>query len=310
MGGSGGGGAYYGGASRGDLKGDAKINLEELEQKFRPQLQEFLDKKLLAFNDRNVDLIRVKLDQIEKALEEELDSSVDLRFGGSVSKHTYVDGISDVDALVVLRGAEDTQLSPSEIHEIAVRRLSNEIPDADVRSGEVAVTVDYGSGLEIQLIPALKVGESYRVPAWRSDNWSKINPKTFTDALVTRNLECNNKLVPTIKLAKAINANLPESQQLSGYHVESIAISAFRDYEGPCTTAIMLPKLFEEMSVRVLTSIRDSTGQSVNVDGYLGKSKNDDRTKRSHVFDRIGKRMRTASAAQSPSQWEELFGED
>ena len=106
MGGSGGGGAYYSGASLDDLKDATKENLKSLETQFRPQLQKFLDEKLAAANNRDADVINEKLEAIKAAMKDELDAAVDLRFGGSVAKHTYVDGISDVDALLVLRGGD------------------------------------------------------------------------------------------------------------------------------------------------------------------------------------------------------------
>ncbi len=46
----------------------------------------------------------------------------------------------------------------------------------------------------------------------------------FQQALTKRNQQCGGKLVPTIKLAKAINGQLPANQALSGYHMESLAI--------------------------------------------------------------------------------------
>ena len=58
---------------------------------------------LATYNDRDVDTIAARLDEIKELLEDEIEGSVDLRFGGSVAKHTYVDGLSDVDSLVFLR---------------------------------------------------------------------------------------------------------------------------------------------------------------------------------------------------------------
>lgn len=53
-------------------------------------------------------------------------------------------------------------------------------------------------------------------------------PENFQMALSERNEQCGGKLVPTIKLAKAVIGSLPEKQRLTGYHVESLAIAAFR----------------------------------------------------------------------------------
>ena len=148
---------------------------------------------------------------------------------------------------------------------------------------------------------------SSRVPSWRGDGWSKINPETFNRALTRRNGQCGGKLVPVIKLAKAVIANWPEAVRLSGYHVESLAIDAFRGYAGEQSTSSMLPYFFEKASTAVLGPIRDRTGQSIHVDEYLGRSRSVERQKASHWCSQVGKRMRNASIQGSISQWRELF---
>ena len=55
------------------------------------------------YNRRDVELTRTRLDEIERELEDSLETTLDMRFGGSVAKHTYVDGLSDVDTLAILR---------------------------------------------------------------------------------------------------------------------------------------------------------------------------------------------------------------
>jgi hypothetical protein len=113
--------------------------------------------------------------------------------------------------------------------------------------------------------------------------------------------------VPTIKLAKAILGALPESQRLSGYHIESLAIAAFREYTGQKTTTAMLPTFFERARDLVLAPIKDRTGQSIHVDEYLGGEGSSERSSASHILGRLAKRMRNASAAGSKAQWQALF---
>jgi hypothetical protein len=161
----------------------------------------------------------------------------------------------------------------------------------------------------IQLLPAVKTdGVHVHVPSSRTEGWSKINPVAFQEVLTKRNEQCGGKLVPTIKLAKAVNGQLPESQRLSGYHMESLAIAAFRDYQGPRTTTAMLPAFFERSKELILSPIKDKSGQSIHVDGYLGAANSDVRQTMSHVFDRLARRMRNATAAGSTEQWRAMFG--
>ncbi len=102
-------------------------------------------------------------------------------------------------------------------------------------------------------------------------------------------------------------ASFSEKYRLSGYHIESLAIAAFRNYEGVKTTSRMLPYFFERSRDLVLAPIRDSTGQSVHVDEYLGDENSTVRREMSHVLAGIAKRMRNASSAQSKQRWVEFF---
>jgi hypothetical protein len=118
----------------------------------------------------------------------------------------------------------------------------------------------------------------------------------------------DGKLVPTIKLAKAIMAQLPEQQQLSGYHTESLAIDIFRNYEGPKTPKAMVAQFFEKAQERVKSPIKDSTGQSIHVDEYLGQP---DSLKRRIVADalgRVARKIANADGAQSLDMWRQILG--
>jgi hypothetical protein len=90
--------------------------------------------------------------------------------------------------------------------------------------------------------------------------------------------------------------------------MESLAIAAFRDYQGPRTTTAMLPAFFERSKELVLSPIKDKSGQSIHVDGYLGAANSEVRQTMSHVFGRLARRMRNATAAGSTEQWRALFG--
>jgi len=276
---------------------------------FETDLGGLLGELLASANSRDVGLVQDRLETIKDALGNELETTIDSLFGGSVAKHTYVDGLSDVDSLLILNDTVLDGVLPSE----AIAHIANIIAeelgeDAGVSTGRLAVTVQYEDGMQVQLLPAFREGDRLVVPSFRHDAWSGIAPAAFQNALTARNEACGGKLVPTIKLAKAIIGNLPEEQRLTGYHVESLAIAAFRGYDGPKTTAAMLPVFFEKARELVMQPIRDSTGQSVHVDEYLGTEDSDQRTAASHILGRIGKRMRNASAHMSKGQWAALFG--
>ena len=310
MGGSG-GGSSFGSKSPEQLR-DAVRKAEDNSsvKEFEVELAGTLSELLGAYNSRDAQAVQERLDAIRAALQDKIDGTFDSLFGGSVAKHTYVDGLSDIDSLILLNDSDLENHSPQRALEKMIIIVRSAVPaTATVTHGQMAVTVEYADGMVVQLLPAIKGADGHvHVPSSRRDAWSEINPMAFKEALSKCNVAYGGKLVPTIKLAKAINGELPESQRLSGYHVESLAIAAFRGYAGEKTTSAMLPAFFERARDLVLSPIRDSTGQSAHVDSYLGPANSPERQAASHLLGRLARRMRNATAAASVAQWKALFG--
>ena len=255
--------------------------------------------------------MRERLDVAKESVQDETEDGYDLLFGGSVAKHTYVDGLSDIDTLLVINGSKFEDHSPPKILERLQAILRDRLPkDVVVDHGKMAVSITYPDGMIIQLLPALRTDAGMKVPSAQHAGWSDIEPNGFRQALTRHNSECGGKLIPTIKLAKAVIANMPEQYRLTGYHVESLAIAAFKGYEDKKTTETMLPLLFEKAKSLVLAPIRDSTEQSVHVDEYLGPENSAERQNVSHLLGGIAKRMRNASSGKSRAQWEALFSDE
>lgn len=309
-GGGGGGGNPFTYRSPEDL---AKL-MKDTEDKtavkaFETELGGVLSDLLSNANSRDIELVDQRLGEIKEALNGPLEASIDSLFGGSVAKHTYVDGLSDIDSLLILNDTSLEGKTPAEAIARVAKLVRENLGDtAEITSGKLAVTVTYPDGMMVQVLPAFRQREGLRVPSFRHDGWSGIAPEAFQNALSTRNAECGGKLVPTIKLAKSVIGELPESQRLSGYHVESLAIEAFKDYKGPKTLAAMLPIFFERSKELINRPIRDRTGQSVHVDDYMGPPNSEQRLAASHILGRIAKRMRNASAHQSKDQWSAILG--
>lgn len=310
MGGSGGGGAFVNRSPEELRKLVRRAEEETTIAAFETDLSELLGNLLASYNGRDVTLVADRLSQLKSALEGSTEEVFDQLFGGSVAKHTYVDGLSDIDSLVVINDTGLESRPPQDVLEVMAQTIVDQADDnVEVASGRMAVTVSYADGMQIQLLPAIRTdGGLMKVPSSRRDGWSEIDPMKFKEALTKRNQECGGKLIPMIKLAKAINGQLPETQQLSGYHMESLAIAAFKGYQGQRTAAAMLPVFFERARDLLLSPIVDRTGQSVHVDTYLGPANSEARQAVSHVFGRVARRMRNASAAASKTQWQALFG--
>ena len=120
----------------------------------------------------------------------------------------------------------------------------------------------------------------------------------------------NGKLVPTIKLTKAVIATLPEQRRLTGYHVESLAIKIFKDYSGTKIPKAMLHHFFEKAATFVKEPITDSSGQSVHVDEYLGGSNSLQRQIVADAMGRIARRIKNADGAGSIEMWRAILGKD
>ena len=308
-GGSGGGGAFSKRSPEQLRELVRKAEHQTTDAVFEANLAKFLGELLGAYNARDTEAVSERLEALKAALEKSIDGTLDYLFGGSVAKRTYVDGLSDVDSLLLIDDTSLERKSPqtaiARIEAMIKRELGNK---AVVSHGRMAITVEYPDGMVLQLLPAVRTDAGLiRVPSSRRDGWSSINPVTFQEALTRRNKECDCKLVPMIKLAKAINGQLPDAQRLSGYHLESLAIAAFRGYDGETSTAAMLPAFFERARALVLSPIVDSTGQSVHVDEYLGPTNSEARQAAGHLLGRLARRMRNATAAASMEQWQAMF---
>jgi len=220
-----------------------------------------------------------------------------------------VDGISDIDSLVLLNNSELINKSPDEVLEYFRVMLKERFPASKIDVGKIAITVHFADGNIIQLLPAVKSGDEFKISNSSGDKWSKIKPRNFTEKLTKTNKKNSDKMIPTIKIVKAINSYLPKSKQLTGYHIESLAIEAFKAYSGEKIIKKMLQHFFESAKNLVKSPIKDKSGQSVNVDGYLGRKNSTERKQISIILDRISRRMKNANSSASVEQWMEILGQ-
>ncbi len=310
MGGSGGGGYF-----RHETPDDVKSALRQQEQATENQIYETqvaaeIGDLLSEYNERDVDAVRRALEQVKKTLEADIeDGSITPVFGGSVRKHTYVDGLSDVDSLLVLRGESLRDLSPEEVLDYFEQKIRERFPDSPVERDRMAVTVER-EGLKLQLLPAIRKEGNLHIPSASGRAWSRIKPEAFFAKLSQVNERNGNKVVPTIKIVKGINDTFPETQKLTGYHIESLAIEAFTSYSGHQNTKAMVEHFFDFAKERVLLPIRDKTGQSVHVDGYAGGKNSSSRKLMAQNLDRISRRIKNANATQSVEKWTRILNQE
>jgi hypothetical protein len=280
------------------------------QQRLDADVNSYLRHELLAANDRDVEQVSSRIDQIKEALADRVEEFEDLRFGGSIAKHTYVEGLSDVDLLVALKDEHLADRSPAEFRREFARQLEGKLSAADVadvRIGPRAVTVVYRDGTEIQLLPAVHRGDTMSISSADGGTWQHgIKPRAFADQLTATNKAQGGTVVPVIKLAKEIIASQLSSQrQPSGYHVEALAVDAFSNYEGPKTPKAMAQHFFTAASDRVRRPLADVTGQSRSVDESLGDTGSSARVTLARDLANIANRM---AHAHSVDDWKRLFG--
>ncbi|GAI24163.1 unnamed protein product, partial [marine sediment metagenome] len=190
---------------------------------YEAAVSERLRDLLAAYNERDTDTINNRLEQVKEVLADYMESSVFLRFGGSVSKHTYIDGISDVDCLCFLDPSKFAADSPQQLlkeFENLLRQVMGK--RADVERGAISIKLKYKDGPELQILPALRTASGVRIPAYEEDAWSQVvHPQRFAQGLTDLNQKLSGKLVPVIKLVKPVMNNL--EPKMKGYHIEALA---------------------------------------------------------------------------------------
>lgn len=302
MGGSGGGGGYIPPLKSEELQRKIEDARAKERERLNADVQDLISTLLGKFNERDSDAVQSHLSTIQESLgaSTEIDQVL---FGGSVAKHTYVDGLSDIDALVVLDAEHTSAESPETALDAFWKTLNDRLGRDEftsVTKGKLAVTVTCADGLEIQLLPAVRSGGAVQIADASGNSWKAIDPKRFQRALTSANQRTNGVLVPTIKLVKSLVSGFPDQKKLTGYHIEALAVDAAKDYSGPTTVRAMLLHVLGEASTRVLTPIKDITSQSRTVDSYLGEANS--ATRRNVAQSLLGVKRRL-DAATSMSQW-------
>ncbi len=268
------------------------------------EIDEFLETLLKDFNNRDTEAIQTHLSEIEKVLGREIDGLDRILFGGSISKNTFIEGTSDIDALVLLDSTHYKNTDPKKLQQSFLEMLQRRFPNTEIKKGTLAVTLKF-SDYEIQLLPALRDNGKIRIANRDCSGWSApIDSKAFTERLTKTNKMNGSKVVPVIKLAKSLFSKLPTECQLSGYHVEALAVEAFSSYNGRLTLYDMTKHLLDYSVKRILSPMNDVTGQSGAIDDYFGGTNSLDRQSTSHHLKDIAGRF---SGSDAVSVTKELF---
>src|SRR5947208_1180989 len=99
-------------------------------QKYEIDVAEAISDALKEVNARDVEKTNEQLEAIKDALQSSIEGTIDLLFGGSVAKHTHVDGLSDIDTLLVLNQTELSDNTPDEVRSYLASVLRKKLPEA------------------------------------------------------------------------------------------------------------------------------------------------------------------------------------
>ena len=195
----------------------------------------YCEQLLVQYKRRNTKAVTRHLRSVCDILRHEDDHVVQTEFGGSVQKGTYVMGLSDVDVLLMVNQSSLKNKPPSKVIAYVRDAIKQRLPKNPVTAGKLAVTVRYADQTEIQVLPAIRTTDGFRIAEPGSTRWSNvIHPERFTERLIKVNNARGGRVVPIIKLAKAMaDCFIKDSSgKISGYHMESLAIDAFAGYDG------------------------------------------------------------------------------
>lgn len=263
---------------------------------------------LARYKPRSAQLVAERLKILCSFLKQDGNHVVQTMFGGSVRKNTYVTGLSDVDVLLVVNDSSLVNQPPSVVKKYLRDVIQRQFPDNSVRVGDLAVTVTYAGGMEIQLLPAIRTSTGgIRIAQPGATAWSNIaHPERFAEKLAQINTARDGRVVPVIRLAKAMMGCFIKrpSRKVNGYHVESLAVDAFEDYTGPTDSRAMLIHLLGHSMEAVMAPLTDSTGQSRYVDEGLGAADSKPRKRASTYFGQVRAKVRDCS---TKAEFNDLF---
>ena len=271
------------------------------------RFNEYCEGLLASYKRRNTRTVTQRLESLCGFLRQN-GNVVQTMFGGSVRKGTYVTGLSDVDALLIVNQSSLVNQPPARAIEYVRDTIQDRLRQNTVGAGNLAVTVSYSDGTEIQILPAIRTNtDGVRIANPGSNQWSTVaRPDDFARKLAKVNTARDGRVVPVIKLAKAMAdcfISRP-SRKISGYHMESLAIDAFKDYQGPLDPKSMLIHLLEHSMDAVKNPITDSTGQSRYVDDKLGRADSAPRKRASTYF---GQMRGKVNSCKTRAEFNALF---
>lgn len=156
---------------------------------------------------------------------------------GSYARKTAIAPIDDIDVLLVLDGDAwltplfATYPDPAKVLADLQRSAKRGYPRSRVQRQRRSVGIKMARQ-SIDLVPALAIDEAgtFVIPDRDEDDWIVTAPSAHTAVVRELNAHCNKLFVPTIKLLKHWNSNLPNTAFFKSIAIESIAGQLFQHH--------------------------------------------------------------------------------
>jgi hypothetical protein len=302
----GGDGGGYSSRSISDIQKEVDRQNERTD--YNDAIEAIVKEQLSTSNVRDTDIIDKHIETLLNAIKAEVEESVQVNFGGSVKKHTYVNGISDIDLLLDIKNTKFSDMGPKEAIKAIADIIQNRLPNSKVETGDMSIKLSYSDGSELQLLPAVKTKTGFKIPDPKASTWSSVvKPDTFAKKLTDVNQTNRGMVVPVIKALKGAQDGFSEKYKMTGYHLESLAIEAFEKYKGDYSYQNMITHFCKSIAERVTSPIADKTGQSLHVDDYLGSQNSTSRKAISDNYTRLVNKLNSAQGSCDIETWKEIF---
>jgi hypothetical protein len=158
---------------------------------------------------------------------------------GSYRRETKTKKLKDVDIFVVIDGegpqSSLRQLGPAAVLEDLAAVLRPKY--SDVYVDDMACVIGFGRDDEImsfEIVPAFdRIDGGYEIPDTRTGDWISTDPRIHHEMTTAKNVLCDGKFVPFVKMIKGLNRHLDEPVKTSfllEVMAQGIVIEPFGEY--------------------------------------------------------------------------------
>ena len=255
----------------------------------------YCEQLLLQYKRRNTKAVTRHLKSVCDSLRHEDDHVVQTKFGGSVQKGTYVTGLSDVDVLLIVNQSSLKNKPPSKVIAFVRDTIQQRLPKNPVTAGKLAVTVSYADKTEIQILPAIRTTDGFRIAHPGSTKWSNVvHPDRFAERLIKVNNARGEESYPQLSSPRP-------------WRTASSKIPAGRFRDTTWNRWQSLVHFLGHSVKAVITPTKDPTGQTRYVDGYLGQADSGPRKRASTCF---GQMRDKVISCRNRAEFDDLFCEE